>query len=217
MSSRVFRAHTAHTADNPQLCGISVKEIQRKDWVLFLVILGSDARPEFQIRCVAETQVEREIYDRRKRRKVTKTVTQREYGLNGVKFRTVYGGKSKNEKTGKQEKIFNWQEMTGFDADGEEMWRTVKCWSQLVLADVAESLGYDVRADENGEWVTTVAYEGDRNIGSEHTVEVEEDNAMVTLARAVLSDEEAGLVPPEIAGEEIAAVGDDWLDKLADS
>ena len=72
----------------------------------------------------------------------------------------------------------------------------MKCWSHIVFAAKAEELGYEVRADSNGKWATTQAQEGDRAVGSEHNVETEEDNAMVTLARAALTDEEAGLVPP---------------------
>jgi hypothetical protein len=203
MSSRVFQAKTGHTAQNPQLCGLTGTPVQRDDWIMYLVCHGADARPQYQIKVVAEREVEKEIYDRRKRRKVKKTVTERDYGMAGRQFRTVYDGKRKNPQTGKREKIFIWQEHVGIDADGEPMWRTVKCWSHIVHAEAADRLGYEVREDENGEWAKTEAYDGDRAVGSEHNVEEEEDNAMVTLARAALSDEEAGLVPPETEVEQI--------------
>lgn len=164
---------------------------------MYLVCHGNDARPQYQIKVVAEREVEKEIYDRRQRRKVRKTVTERDYGIGGRRFKTVYDGKKINPQTGKKEKSFIWQEKIGVDSDGEPMWRTVKCWSHIVHAEAAERLGYEVRADANGEWVTTVALDGDRAVGSEHTVEEEEDNAMVTLARAALNDEEAGLVAPK--------------------
>jgi hypothetical protein len=228
MSSRVFKARTGNSKDNPQVCGLTGDPINRDDWIMYLVCHGGDARPEYQIKVVSEQDVEKDIYDRRKRRKVKKTVTQRDYGMNGTSFRTVYDGKRKNHSTGKMEKIFVWQEQVGIDADGEPEWRTVKCWSHIVHAKAAEELGYEVRADASGEWVSTEAHEGDRAVGSEHTVEEEEDNAMVTLARAALTDEEAGKVAPteveEIIREENEAISEamsaemeaeaDHLDKL---
>lgn len=207
MSSRVFQARTGHSADNPQLCGLTGNPISKGDWIMYLVCHGSDARPEYQITVVAEREVEKEYFNRYKRRKEKKKVTERDYSLNGREFRTVYDGKKLNPTTGKKEKSFLWQECTGIDTDGEKMWRTVKCWSHIVHASAAESLGYEVRADKDGKWVTTEAFEGDRAVGSEHSVEAEEENAMVALARAVLTEEEAGLVPPSMEddGERIAA------------
>jgi hypothetical protein len=163
---------------------------------MYLVCHGANARPEYQIKVVAERQVEKEYFNRRKKQKEKKTVTERDYAMGSRSFRTVYDGRKKNPQTGKSEKVFSWQECVGKDADGEDIWRTVKCWSHIVFADVAESLGYEVRCDEDGEWERTEAFEGDRAVGSEHTVEAEADNAMVELARAALSDEEAGLVAP---------------------
>lgn len=209
MSSRVFQAHTAHTAQNPQLCGLASKPIAKEDWIMYLVCHGSDARPEYQIKVVAEREVEKEYYNRKKRRKEKKMVTERDYGMAGRQFRTVYDGKKKNHQTNKMEKIFIWQELVGVDSDGEDEWRTVKCWSHIVHAATAESLGYEVRADAKGNWASTEAYEGDRAVGSEHDTEVEEDNAMVTLARAALSPEQAGLVAPKqfVAEEAEAEAG----------
>lgn len=208
MSSRVFQARTGHSADNPQLCGLTNTPIQRDDWIMYLVCRGADARPDYQIKVVAENEVEKEYFNRWKKRREKRKVVERDYSLNGQEFRTVYNGKKKNPTTGKYEKNFIWQECVGIDADGEKEWRTVKCWSHIVHAKAAESLGYEVRADKDGKWLTTEAYEGDRAVGSEHTVEAEEENAMIELARAALSEEEAGLVPPstpEDDGERIAA------------
>jgi len=204
MSSRVFKARTGHTKQNPQLCGLTGNPIHEGDWIMYLVCRGADARPEYQIRVCGEREVEKEYFNRRKRRKETKAVTERDYEMGGRRFRTVYDGRRKNPDTGKNEKVFLWQEMVGHDADGEPMWRTVKCWSHVVHAKAAQDLGYEVRADKAGKWLTTEAYEGDRAIGSEHTVDAEEENAMVELARAALTDEEAGRVAPS---EEKAPAG----------
>ncbi len=201
MSSRVFQARSAHSAQKPQLCGLSKQPISKDDWIMYLVCHGSNARPEYQIKVVAERQVEKEYFCRYKRRKVKKEVTERDYGMGGRTFRTVYDGKKLNPATGKKEKNFIWQELIGLDADGEQEWRTVKCWSHIVHAQAAADLGYEVREDASGNWAKTEAFDGDRAVGSEHTVEVEEDNAMVTLARAALTEEEAGLVPPTEAEE----------------
>lgn len=196
MSSRVFQARTAHTSSNPQICGLTGNHISKNDWIMFLVCRGADAVPEYQIKCTAEREVEKEYYSRRKRRKVKTTTTQRDYGTDdGKQFRSVYDGKRRNSE-GKMEKVFLWQQQDGLDADGLPRWITVKCWSNVVHASAAEDLGFDVRADANGEWVTTIAFEGDRTRGNEHTVETEPENAMTVIARAVLSDEEAGLVAP---------------------
>lgn len=219
MSSRVFQAKTGHTTKKPQLCGLTGKQVQKGDFIMYLVCHGSNARPEYQIKVVAEREVEKEYYVRSKRRKVKKMVTERDYGMNGTTFRTTFDGWVKNEDTGKREKNFVWQEQTGIDAEGNPMWRTVKCWSHIAHAEAAEALGYDVRADAKGKWVTTVALEGDRAVGSEHSVETEEDNAMVVLARAACSDEELGLVPPseEPDGEAIAAVADEAEEERLDA
>lgn len=197
MSSRVFQARTGNTSGDPQKCGLTSNPINKDDWIMYLVCHGVNARPEYQIKVVAETQVEKEYYCRYKRRKVKKEVTLRDYGMGGRAFRTVYDGKKLNPATNKKEKVFVWQEKTGIDADGEDTWRTVKCWSHIVHAKAAEELGYEVRSDENGEWARTEAFVGARAVGSEHSTEKEEDNAMVTLARAALTEEEAGLVAPE--------------------
>jgi hypothetical protein len=186
---------------------------------MYLVCHGANARPEYQIKVVAEREVEKEYYCRYKRRKVKKDVIERDYGMGGREFRTVYDGKKLNPATGKKEKNFIWQEKVGLDADGEDIWRTVKCWSHIVHAEAAEELGYEVRADENGEWARTEAFVGARAVGSEHTTEEEEDNAMVVLARAALTEEEAGLVAPESdSAEEILALlepSDDQADAEA--
>jgi hypothetical protein len=109
----------------------------------------------------------------------------------------VFGGWQVNPDTGKREKVFNWQELKGTDSDGEEIWSPVKCWSNVVLAEIADSLGYAVRRKKNGKWQTTTAHDGDRTIGNEHTIDAEGENAMEVLARAVCSDEELGLVAPQ--------------------
>lgn len=196
MSSRVFKARTGNTPENPQFCGLTGNPIEEGDWVFYLVCRGDEARPEYQIRVVAEREVEKEYYNRRRRRRMTKTVTEREYGLGDRRFRTVFDGWRENPDTGKREKVFSWQEQVGEDENGEPRWRTVNCWSQLVHAKAAQELGYEVRTDKAGRWLETEAFQGDRRIGSEHTIG-EEPNAMEELARAALTDEEAGIAPPK--------------------
>lgn len=198
MSSRVFQATTGHSEANPQICGLSGREIQEGDWILYLVCHGADARPEYQIKVTREEEVEKEYYNRRKRRKIKKKVYERDYGMdNGRRFRSVFGGWGTDPDTGKRCKQFKWQEFAGLDADGEEVWNPVKCWSHIALAHIADDLGYEVRKDKKGKFRKTRAHEGDRAIGNEHTIDAEGENAMEVLARAACSDEELGLVPPK--------------------
>jgi hypothetical protein len=191
MSSRVFKAKTGHTKDRPQICGLSDREIAEDDHIMYLVCHGGNARPEYQIKVTREEKKQVTFRGR------TKTVSERDYGMDdGRRFRSVFGGWQQNQDTGKREKVFQWQELTGLDADGEENWQPVKCWSHIVLAQVATDLGYDVRCNKKGKWQMTTAHEGDRAIGNEHTLDAEGTNAMEVLARAACTDEELGLVPP---------------------
>lgn len=132
---------------------------------------------------------------------------------NGRRFRSVFGGWRTNPDTGKRQKQFKWQEFAGLDADGEEVWNPVKCWSHIVFAEVADELGYEVRKDKQGRYRKTTAYEGDRAIGNEHSLDPEGENAMEVLARAACSDEELGLVPPR--AEETDADAEDRADAEA--
>ena len=119
MSSRVFQATTGHSPGNPQVCGLSDREITEGDWIMYLVCHGADARPEYQIKVTREEQIEKEYYNRRQRRKVTKKVYERDYGMdNGRRFRSVFNGWGTNPDTGKREKQFKWQEFAGLDSDG---------------------------------------------------------------------------------------------------
>ena len=186
MSSRVFKAKSGHTPERPQLCGLSNREISKGDEILYLVIAGDNARPEYQIKVTRE---ERKKVTFRGR---TRTTFDRDYGMdNGRQFRSVFGGWQTNPDTGKREKTFEWQEKKG------EVWSPIECWSHIALADVAEELGYDIRKRKNGKRQTTTAHDGDRAIGNEHTVNAPETvNAMEVLARAACTDEELGLVAP---------------------
>jgi hypothetical protein len=202
VSSRVFQATTGHTPDNPQICGLSSREINEDDWIMYLVVAGNDARPEYQIKVTREEKVKKKVYDRRKRKKVEKTCYERDYGMDdGRRFRSVFGGWQTNPSTGKREKVFTWQEFAGLDADGEEIWNPLKCWSHIVLAHVADELGYEVRKDKKGRFRKTTAHDGDRAVGNEHTVDENGVNAMEELARAACTDEELGLVPPSDSQE----------------
>jgi len=217
MSSRVFEATTGHSKNNQQLCGLSGRPIAVGDPIMFLVCHGDDARPEYQIKVTREEKVEKTYYDRRKRKQVTRNVTERDYGMDsGETFRSVFNGWQNNPDTGKREKVFSWQQKTGVDADGEDIWMPVKCWSKIVFANVAEGLGYEVRRKRDGSYSTTTAHDGDRNIGNEHSLEREQEPAMIAVARAALTDEEAGLTPPEDEAEaESARVEHDETAELA--
>ena len=191
MSSRVFEAKTGHTESKPQLCGLSNNPISKGDQIMYLVCRGEDARPEYQIKVTREEKKQVTYRGR------PKTIFEKDYGMDdGKRFRSVFGGWQMNHDTGKREKIFTWQEYKGLDADGEEIWNPVKCWSHIVFAQIAADLGYEVRCNKKGKWKTTTARDGDRAIGSEHTIDAEGENAMEVLARAVCSDEELGLVAP---------------------
>ena len=210
MSSRVFKAKSGHTKESPQICGLSNAFISKGDWILYLVCHGTNARPEYQIKILKE--VKKTVVFRGR----SKTVTEKDYGMdNGRRFRSVFGGWGQNPDTGKREKVFTWQEFAGLDADGEEVWNPVKCWSHIVLAEVADSLGYEVRKRGNGKWATTTAYKGDRAIGNEHTISDEGENAMEVLARAACTDEELGLVPP--SGEVVVAHSYRLVDSKAEA
>jgi hypothetical protein len=66
----------------------------------------------------------------------------------------------------------------------------------MVLASAAEKLGYHVLKDAKGKYRTTKAHNGDRTRGHEHRIAEEAEPAMVTLAKAVMTPEEAGEVAP---------------------
>ena len=190
MSSRVFKARTGHTESNPQICGLSGREIAQDDPILYLVCRGNDARPEYQVKVTREESKQVE-YRGRKRK-----VTERDYGTDdGTEFRNVFGGWQTNPKTGQREKVFEWQQKIG------DSWHPVETWSHIVLAQVAADLGYDVRTKKNGKWAMTRAHEGDRAVGNEHSVASESINAMEELARAACTPEELGLVPPKPKAE----------------
>ena len=206
MSSRVFKAKTAHSKEKPQICGLSNREIAKDDPIMYLVCNGVDARPEYQIKVTREEKTTKKFRGRER------TVYEKDYGMDdGRVFRSVFGGWHVNPDTNKREKSFEWQECKGKDANGNAIWVPVECWSHIALAEVADRLGYEVRKNGKGKWSTTTAREGDRAIGNEHSVSSEEPNAMEVLARAACTDEELGLVPPskvEDSVEEILEILD---------
>lgn len=192
MSSRVFKATTGHSKDNPQLCGLSNREINEGDPIMYLVCHGSNARPEYQIKVTREEKKRPRIVVAAGR-----STSETTGWMTDERSAPCSGAGEMNPDTGKREKVFNWQELKGTDSDGEEIWSPVKCWSNAVLAEVADELGYGVRRKKNGEWQTTTAHDGDRTVGNEHAIDTEGENAMEVLARAVCSDEELGLVAPQ--------------------
>ena len=115
-----------------------------------------------------------------------------------------------NGKTGKR-RVYEWQTE---NAQGARI--PVVVWSQMVLASTAEGLGYKVMKDAKGDFVTTKAHKGDRTQGFEHQNAEEAEPAMVTIAKAALTDEEAGLVAP-VAVEEIEVESQDEESELAEA
>jgi hypothetical protein len=186
MSSRVFKATTSHTATNPQLCGLTGTPIVEGDWCFYLVCAGKDARPEFQINVVREEEYT--YRGRKQTRKIRETP-------DGRPFFSVFTGEwetyTKPDGTQGKRRKYEWQTE---NAQGARIPVTV--WSNMVLASAAEKLGYNVPRNGKGKFITTKAHKGDRTVGFEHR-HGEEEPAMVTIAKAALSDEDAGVVPPK--------------------
>lgn len=187
MSSRVFKATTSHSDANPQLCGLSTTPIKEGDWCFYLVCAGKDARPEFQISVVREEEYS--YRGRKQSRKVRETP-------DGRQFFSVFTGEweefTKADGTKGKRRVYEWQ--VEDPSTGARIPVTV--WSNMVLASAAEKLGYVVPKNGKGKFITTKAHKGDRTKGFEHRLG-EEEPAMVTIAKAALSDEDAGIVAPE--------------------
>lgn len=195
MSSRVFKANTGHSKANPQLCGLTQLPINEGDLCFYLVCKGTNARPEYQISVVAEKAQKGRKY----KKKIRETP-------DGQSFFSVFTGEwetfKKPDGTTGRRRVYEWQ--TEDPVSGVRI--PVKVWSHMVLADSAESLGYNVPRKKNGKYVTTKAHVGDRTKGFEHR-SAESEPAMLTVAKAALGDEDAGLVPPNSEiGEEPAAL-----------
>lgn len=186
MSSRVFQATTSDSASNPQRCGLTGTPIQEGDWCFYLVCNGREARPEWQINLVAEEEYT--FRGRKQTRKVRETP-------DGKKFFSVFTGEwetfVKADGTKGKRRVYEWQ-----TENSEGVRVRVNVWSNMVLAEAAEKLGYKVLKDEKGAYRKTKAHKGDRTQGFEHA-RGEEEPAMVTVAKAALSDEDAGIVPPK--------------------
>jgi hypothetical protein len=194
MSSRVFKATTGDSPSNPQRCGLTGVPIKEDDWCFFLVCNGREARPEWQINVVREEET-----TGWGGRKTTKKVRETP---DGKPFFSVFTGEweSFTKPDGKKGKrrVYEWQTE---NAQGARI--TVKVWSNMVLAEAAEKLGYAVLKDAAGKYQTTKAHKGDRTKGFEHQ-HGDEEPAMVTIAKAALDDEEAGLVAPGTKVEPVA-------------
>ena len=193
MSSRVFKARTSHTESNPQRCGLTAAHIMEGDLCFYLVCAGTDARPEYQIMVVDE--VETVKYGRRSKRKVRES-------MDGRTFHCVWNGewevyKDQDGKT-KRRRVYEWQVE---DAQGNRF--PVEVWSHMVHVSAAEKLGYRIPTNQKGKYQMTTAFQGDRTRGHEHKVSNEAENPLLTLAKASLSDEEAGVVAPK--DEEVIA------------
>lgn len=189
MSSRVFKARTSHTDSNPQLCGLTGTPINEGDWCFYLVCKGNKARPDYQITVVREEE-HKGFGGRKYTKKIRETP-------DGQPFFSVFTGqwetyKKANGDTGRR-RVYEWQ--TEDPKTGARI--PVVVWSNMVLASAAEKLGYKVPKNAKGKYITTQAHVGDRTRGFEHRDAKEAEPAMVTVAKAALSDEEAGIVPPK--------------------
>jgi hypothetical protein len=185
MTSRVFKARTSHTPSNPQLCGLTLAEITKGDLCLFLVCHGAEARPEWQVRLVGREAKEGSSYKR--------NIFESE--KTGQPFFSVWTGewesyKDANGKT-KRRRVYEWQ------VEGDDGRRyPVEVWSNMVRLSAAEELGYDIPRDGDGKVRKTTAFKGDRTKGWEQRVAKDSEAPLVTLAKVMLDDEEAGLVAP---------------------
>jgi hypothetical protein len=193
MSSRVFKATTGHSDANPQLCGLTGTPIQKDDWCFYLVCKGDKARPDYQISVVRE-----EEKTGRRGKKYTKKIRETP---DGQPFFSVFTGEwetyeKRDGSTGRR-RVYEWQ--TEDPVTGARI--PVLVWSNMVLASSADKLGYRVPKTKNGKYITTKAHQGDRTVGFEHR-QGEEEPAMVTIAKAALSDEDAGVVAPKDEGED---------------
>lgn len=189
MSSRVFQATTGHSDANPQLCGLTGSPINEGDWCFYLVCKGTSARPEYQINVVREEQ--KKGY---KGRKYTKKIRETP---DGQPFFSVFTGEwetyTKQDGSTGRRRVYEWQ--TEDPTTGARI--PVRVWSNMVLASAAEKLGYTVPKTTKGKYITTKAHQGDRTRGFEHREAEQAEPAMVTVAKAALSDEDAGLVAPQ--------------------
>lgn len=188
MSSRVFQATTGHSDANPQLCGLTGAPIDEGDWCFYLVCKGTSARPEYQISVVREEEKpgrRGKVY----KKKIRETP-------DGQPFFSVFTGEwetyTKRDGSTGRRRVYEWQ--TEDPSTGARI--PVLVWSNMVLASAAEKLGYRVPKTSKGKYITTKAHQGDRTVGFEHRMADQAEPAMVTVAKAALSDEEAGLVAP---------------------
>jgi len=208
MSSRAFKARTPHTPENPQICGLTGAHIQEDDLCLFLVCDGKDAKPEYQVVQVDEV----EYQDSRGKTRTRKVYESKQ----GRPFRCIWTGEwesfvKADGKKGRR-RVYEWQ-VEG--ADGSMF--SVDVWSNMVHVKAALDLGFEVRRKKDGSLMTTSAFKGDRTRGNEHRVSKEAEAPLVTLAKAALSDEEAGLVAPksEQATAQSVEASDDAADAAA--
>ena len=207
MSSRVFKARTSHTDANPQLCGLTQTPIQEDDWCFYLVCSGQSARPEYQINVVREEEYS--YRGKKRKRKIRETP-------DGKPFFSVFTGAwetyTKADGSTGRRRVYEWQTE---NANGARI--PVLVWSNMVLASSAEALGYKVPMNAKGKYITTKAHQGDRTTGYEHQNAPEAEPAMVTIAKAALSDEEAGLVAPGTEDKPVESEQDTAQDAGPDS
>lgn len=160
MSSRVFQAKTGHTKKNPQLCGLSQREIQKGDDCYYLTCRGNNANPERQIFASKED-------------------TDFETG-----FRVVPSGRTRKVAVGtrfeREVPIYQWEEK---GPDGR--WFVCEVWERMVLLEEAQKLGYRSPTTATGKTARTVARKGDRTLGHAHVVSATPTSPLHDVAAAV--------------------------------
>lgn len=197
-------------------CGLSGKDISKGDLCLFLKVRGDQAEPAEQIvgRVKAGSdKVEQVSPDGRVFRSVPTGRHRCKRGVCRAEYdyyqrfcsEKLDNGKTCRAPTGA---IFKWQEgrPTGdVDNNGEPRyrWHDVVVWEKAVLADEAVSRGFHVPTMSDGKFRMTEAHEGERTEGHAHSVSDVAESPLMDVARAALSDEEAGVEaappPPPLA------------------
>ena len=171
MSSPVFNAKTSHTKSKPQLCGLSGTQISKGDNVFYLTCRGKEAKPDQQV--LIARYVEKTWRGKTKLKPVYE-------GPGNLPWRSVPSGNYRTIGEGshfeRRVPIFKWQE------ERNGVWHDVRTWENMVLADVAVEMSYQLPRTRTGKIRRTVAKKGDRTKGYAHDVGKPE-NPLLALAR----------------------------------
>lgn len=165
MSSRVFKARTSHTEENPQLCGLSGRPIRRGDDCFYLTCSGEGANPGRQI----FASKKKDGYE--------------------TGFRVIPSGRTRTIGAGtrweRQVPIYKWQQR-----DEEGRWHDIKVWEHMVLLSEAVARGYRPPHDAEGGIFCTTARKGSRTKGYGHIVNEQPISALEELAAVMLDSAE---------------------------